>query len=93
MRSLEAVSEFAGSELVGGNFKDEVRKLVARLSTALYNQMKMAKYRHDPEKLAELYLSTSEGYKVPTSFVGLCIYLFIFLFIVNLLLYFFLFGK
>ena len=68
MRSLEAVSEFAGSELVGGNFKDEVRKLVARLSTALYNQMKMAKYRHDPEKLAELYLSTSEGYKVPRTF-------------------------
>ena len=77
MRSLEAVSEFAGSELVGGNFKDEVRKLVARLSTALYNQMKMAKYRHDPEKLAELYLSTSEGYKVPFSYYSF-IHLFIY---------------
>lgn len=64
MRSLKAISDFAGTEMVGGNFKEEVRKLIERLTSALVNQLRMAKYRHDPEKLAELYLFTSEGYKV-----------------------------
>jgi len=70
VHSLEAVGAFTGTEKVGADFDEEVRKLVERLNTALHNQMRMAKYRHDPEKLAELYLSTAEGYKVPLPYAS-----------------------
>jgi hypothetical protein len=63
-RSLDAISQYAGVEQVGADFKEEVRQLVARLATALQNQIRMTKYRHDPETMAEMYLATADGYKV-----------------------------
>ncbi|KAL6067850.1 Dedicator of cytokinesis protein 6 [Balamuthia mandrillaris] len=62
-RALEAIANFASKDFIkDSRFAPEVRQLVDRLSTALRNHFRIAKYSYDPETTAELYLETSEGY-------------------------------
>jgi len=60
--TLQAISEYAATEKLPGKFIEDVRTLIDRLLKALQNQFSIAKYRHDPEMIAEMYLATSEGY-------------------------------